>query len=479
MERKIPNVSWGFLGPESRTSSRALSPPPISPSSYFTVPPGLVSPVDFMDSAMLFPTSNDASSPSFGDFAGEGFNWRSNYSGNLQQSVKGEDRNFGELSCQVQARPSSSMISVEVSSSSSKAPEPWNYPKSSSQFDFSSEKKAETSGINPVQGQANPQSRAPQPFHSYYTRDPKKTDDGYNWRKYGQKQVKGSENPRSYYKCTFPNCQTKKKVETSLDGHVTEIVYKGTHSHPKPQSNRRNAFQSIQPNSLEKVLDQSVQMRADSDYNIAHQDSSDSIGDGEFEPDSRVVNAGGGDEEGESDSKRRKGETEYESFSAHGNSMVREPKVIVQTMSEIDILDDGYRWRKYGQKVVKGNHNPRSYYKCTSTGCPVRKHVERASHDMRAVITTYEGKHNHDVPAARGSGSHMLNRPQPSSFNTIAPSPLRPSTVAGSANHKANYIGSVSNLRPQGSASSTQSVLEMLQNPNTFAFTSGMPTDFI
>ncbi len=39
---------------------------------------------------------------------------------------------------------------------------------------------------------------------------------------------------------------------------------------------------------------------------------------------------------------------------------VREPRVVVQTTSEVDILDDGYRWRKYGQKVVKGNPNPRS-----------------------------------------------------------------------------------------------------------------------
>lgn len=65
--------------------------------------------------------------------------------------------------------------------------------------------------------------------------------DGYNWRKYGQKQVKGSEYPRSYYKCTHPNCPVKKKVERSLDGQIAEIVYKGEHSHSKPQPPKRNS----------------------------------------------------------------------------------------------------------------------------------------------------------------------------------------------------------------------------------------------
>lgn len=65
------------------------------------------------------------------------------------------------------------------------------------------------------------------------------SEDVYNWRKYGQKQVKGSEYPRSYYKCTHPNCQVKKKVERSYDGQITEIIYKGTHNHAKPQPNRR------------------------------------------------------------------------------------------------------------------------------------------------------------------------------------------------------------------------------------------------
>lgn len=48
----------------------------------------------------------------------------------------------------------------------------------------------------------------------------------------------------------------------------------------------------------------------------------------------------------------------------------------------------------------------RSYYKCTSPGCNVRKHVERAASDPKDVITTYEGKHIHDVPVAKSS-SHM------------------------------------------------------------------------
>ena len=41
---------------------------------------------------------------------------------------------------------------------------------------------------------------------------------------------------------------------------------------------------------------------------------------------------------------------------------VTEPRIIVQTRSEVDLLDDGYRWRKYGQKVVKGNPHPRFVY---------------------------------------------------------------------------------------------------------------------
>uniref|UniRef100_A0A7N0ZU12 WRKY domain-containing protein n=1 Tax=Kalanchoe fedtschenkoi TaxID=63787 RepID=A0A7N0ZU12_KALFE len=281
-------------------------------------------------------------------------------------------------------------------------------------------------------------------------------EDGYNWRKYGQKQVKGSEYPRSYFRCTHMNCPVKKKVERSHEGIVTEIIYKGAHNHPKPAPNHRS---SIGSNQLDDTRDQvglenggdrdsvwgtaqngllpvthewrndSFEHKSLSSMNSELRNPSSSLqmqngavvesGDvvdpsstcsNDEEEDDRVThgsvsiaNDGEGDE---SESKRRKIETYAAEIGGGATRAIREPRVVVQTTSDVDILDDGYRWRKYGQKVVKGNPNPRSYYKCTSAGCSVRKHVERASHDLKSVITTYEGKHNHDVPAARNS-SHV------------------------------------------------------------------------
>ncbi|XP_050213722.1 probable WRKY transcription factor 33 [Mercurialis annua] len=440
--------SWGLFDHNNNNSapkfksfspsSLPLSPPPVSPSSYFAFPAGL-SPAEFLDSSpVLFSGSNAVSSPTTGAFAGQTFNWKSNNFSRDNQ--RGDDTCYSDFSFQTHTRPSSSS-----DESMKRQQEAWNFNRPNKQTDYSSEKpevKSEFKAIQcfsssemaPLQTimQTNAQSQS-----SYtqaaplYMREQRRSDDGYNWRKYGQKQVKGSENPRSYYKCTYPNCPTKKKVERSLDGQITEIVYKGSHNHPKPQP--RSSSQSIQL-AAQEMSDQSVapldsaHMQDDSEEDLDHS--------------SPISNSGGDEEENEPEAKRLKAQNDNESImSAGGNRTVREPRIVVQTTSDIDILDDGYRWRKYGQKVVKGNPNPRSYYKCTSIGCPVRKHVERASHDTRAVITTYEGKHNHDVPAARGSG-YASNRPTFNANTSTMPIPIRPSATANASYHNNTMSGS-------------------------------------
>ncbi|KAJ3684114.1 hypothetical protein LUZ61_013278 [Rhynchospora tenuis] len=365
--------------------SLPLSPNPISPSSFFNVSSGL-SPAMLLDSPVLL-ASSVFPSPTVGVFPTQDFDWRSIYANNDQQTIKEEEKLPGDFSFQTQENGGGEP--ALSNQTSSEEPAYLQYKQSWSQ-------QPEKSGTS---NQAN-----------QTTASEKSTNDGYNWRKYGQKQVKASENPRSYYKCTHPNCPVKKKVEKSLiDGRVTEIVYKGEHNHPKPVSTRRNSGSS-----------QAVRAYGDHGYagsDATAENSSISLGLEENEMSSQLSSDGFDGNEWNS---KRKREDDSEGITVSGNGPHKEPRVVVQTTSDVDILDDGYRWRKYGQKVVKGNPNPRSYYKCTTSNCPVRKHVERAAHDIRSVITTYEGKHNHDLPSGRGSrmnNSTLVTRPVPGMLN--------------------------------------------------------------
>ncbi|XP_057540512.1 probable WRKY transcription factor 20 isoform X2 [Amaranthus tricolor] len=319
------------------------------------------------------------------------------------------------------------------------------------------------------------------------------SDDGYNWRKYGQKLVKGSEFPRSYYKCTHPNCEVKKLFERSPDGTITEIIYKGTHDHPKPQPNRRLPAGSMM-SALEERSDRVPSFNAqegmptNSYGQPAHNSelsgtpdlSPCGANDNSGEHNASQLNRSSDDAENDDPfGKRRRmemGELDINSVV----KPIREPRVVVQTVSEVDILDDGYRWRKYGQKVVRGNPNPRSYYKCTHPGCPVRKHVERASHDPKAVITTYEGKHNHEVPTARNSshdtaapaGTSMVSRMSPHESNDAVSLDLGVGIRAASGYKPGHPQQVMSSDHPQGQPQFNGSNLLLLQ-PNPMSTFSG------
>ncbi|KAL7602035.1 hypothetical protein Lser_V15G26767 [Lactuca serriola] len=418
-----------------------ITPPAFSPSSYFSFTGALTS-ADLLDSPLLLSSSHILPSPTTGSFPLQASNWTSNYQ-SQEHGIKKEHDNFTDFPFQTQSNPHT--VSFQEIYQQPRIEDDRSLVKS----EYSFQKQSFESNYPTDRNIYNHRSSQ------------KKLDDGYNWRKYGQKQVKGSENPRSYYKCSDRNCSMRKKVETSSDGDITEIVYKGNHNHPKPQSTKRSSSSSVSNNSLvmNQFNDFQDQSHGSGQWELigTPENSSVSIGDDEFDR-----STSGGDEfiENETPAKRLKIESENEGISR----TVRESRVVVQTISDIDILDDGYRWRKYGQKVVKGNPNPRSYYKCTTPNCSVRKHVERASHDMRSVITTYEGKHNHDVPPARGVGHRQLL--SSNQDNNVANVTINASKLLHRhpSNSMINQIYG-STLR---APSETQFTLEMLQNSQSF-----------
>ncbi|GMH05105.1 hypothetical protein Nepgr_006945 [Nepenthes gracilis] len=242
--------------------------------------------------------------------------------------------------------------------------------------------------------------------------------DGYNWRKYGQKQTKGSECHRSYYRCTVTNCPVKKKLGWSYDGHITEIIYEGQHNH-KPTQQGRIAKDNANGN-VRAMIQHGDSQWSNGDILTPFKSGGDEYSiqatymhlhaPNDSDEESAGANQRVDKDDDEANPKRRNiGDSISEVALSHRTVM--EPKIIVQTISEVDHLDDGYRWRKYGQKMVKGSSNPRSYYKCTTAGCNVRKHIERSSTDPKAVITSYEGKHHHDVPAGKFSNNRNVNTP--------------------------------------------------------------------
>ncbi|CAM0954964.1 unnamed protein product [Alopecurus aequalis] len=229
--------------------------------------------------------------------------------------------------------------------------------------------------------------------------------DEHSWRKYGQKQISDSPNPRAYYKCSSVwGCPARKYVERCVDDPLMLIVtYEGEHNHTRMSSLSMDGSAA------------SLDAKSSSLHLIGEPAMSDPVN-AKHAPRTRCSGHG---EDGNG------------KCAATGSRTFRAKRLI-------KVLPDGYSWRKYGQKPIKGSPHPRGYYKCSSVrGCPARKHVERYLDDPSMPIVTYKGEHNHKRMSslsmdgsvasldAKSSSFHLISEPAMSDLINAQQTPRR------------------------------------------------------
>ncbi|XP_009801586.1 putative WRKY transcription factor 41 [Nicotiana tabacum] len=129
-------------------------------------------------------------------------------------------------------------------------------------------------------------------------------------------------------------------------------------------------------------------------------------------------------------------------------------------------LDDGFNWRKYGQKDILGAKYPRGYYRCTLRhvqGCLATKQVQRADEDPTIFEVTYRGRHT--CNQGGGNANNNVMNPEPL---TIIPQNQEQNLGAGSRNEHQQIV-SEPQQNPQEILLNFQRNLN-ISNDNNFNF---------
>ncbi|XP_065859736.1 probable WRKY transcription factor 46 [Euphorbia lathyris] len=115
-------------------------------------------------------------------------------------------------------------------------------------------------------------------------------------------------------------------------------------------------------------------------------------------------------------SKKRKGEARWS----------EQVKVGLGTSLE-GPLDDGYNWRKYGQKDILKAKFPRGYYRCShrhSQGCLATKQVQRSDQDPTTFEVTYKGRHT-CFHSNKDTFDQFEEKPKPKPKTKSKPKPIK------------------------------------------------------
>lgn len=86
--------------------------------------------------------------------------------------------------------------------------------------------------------------------------------------------------------------------------------------------------------------------------------------------------------------------------------------------------DDGFTWKKYGQKEILGSLFPRSYYQCTHRNlyrCPAKKQVQRLDADPNTFRVTYRSDHTCHVSSTAPSVDRPPRQPAVTAAHPLQP----------------------------------------------------------
>ncbi|XP_015577401.1 probable WRKY transcription factor 45 isoform X1 [Ricinus communis] len=72
--------------------------------------------------------------------------------------------------------------------------------------------------------------------------------------------------------------------------------------------------------------------------------------------------------------------------------------------------EDGYEWRKYGQKFIKNIGKFRSYFKCQKQNCNAKKRVEWRSSNPDNIRVVYDGVHTHNASSQSANQYNLLTQ---------------------------------------------------------------------
>ncbi|XP_009793203.1 WRKY transcription factor 55-like isoform X2 [Nicotiana tabacum] len=159
------------------------------------------------------------------------------------------------------------------------------------------------------------------------------------------------------------------------------------------------------------------------------------------------------DQVGVSDSSRGGGSSSSSSQRQRrrpGDTDTRTVRVAAPRMGNLELPpEDGYTWRKYGQKEILGSRFPRAYYRCTHQklyNCPAKKQVQRLDNDPYVFEVTYRSQHTCYMSATAPTVPPPSVEEITHQTTTILPPPL-PLPPPTSASLRAHWLSM--DIKPQ------------------------------